>query len=330
MSIDRKPNPSTPTTGAQGTPPSLWKLGGLTPLNLGKRAWNEIVEDEVSARSASLAYYFILAVFPAMLFVLSVVGFLTASGSEFQASLFSALARVMPGSASELVQKTFQEVTRASGAGKAAFGILGALWAASQGVTAVMQSLNVAYEVKEGRPWWKQKVLAIGLTLALAVLVLGALGLMLFGGRAAALLASRLGFANVGLGRALVVVWSIVQWPVVLGFMFAAFAVTYYFGPHLKDPEWHWITPGAAAGLFCWLVASFALKTYLHFFNSYSKTYGSVGAVIILLLWLYITGFSILLGGEVNCEIDKATAVQEQEQTRNVAPFRVPRPDKAS
>lgn len=310
--------------------PSLWKLGGLTPLNLGKRAWKEIVEDEVFARSASLAYYFILAVLPAMVFALSIIGLLTAAGSEWQASLFSTLARVMPASASDLVQKTFQEVSRASGAGKAAFGILGALWAASQGVAAVMQSLNVAYEVKERRPWWKQKVLAIGLTLALAVLVLGALGLMLFGGRAAGYLASHLGPGNAGLGHALVVAWNVVQWPVVLGFMFAAFAVTYYFAPHLKDPEWHWITPGSATGLFCWLVASFALKMYLHFFNSYSKTYGSVGAVIILLLWLYITGFSILLGGEVNSEIDKATAAQQQEQESKLTTLGVPRAEKAS
>src|SRR6266542_213221 len=308
--------------------PSLWKLGGLTPLNLGKRAWKEIVEDEVFARSASLAYYFILAVFPAMLFVLSVIGFLTAAGSDWQASLFSTLARVMPASASDLVQKTFQEVSRASGAGKAAFGILGALWAASQGVAAVMQSLNVAYEVKERRPWWKQKVLALGLTLALAVLVLGALGLMLFGGRAAGLLAADLG--NAGLGHALVVAWNVLQWPVVLGFMFAAFAMTYRFAPHLKEPEWHWITPGSVTGLTCWLVASFALKMYLQFFNSYSKTYGSVGAVIILLLWLYIAGFSILLGGEVNSAIDKAAAAQQQEQESKVTTLPVPRADKAS
>jgi membrane protein len=310
--------------------PSLWKLGGLTPLELAKRTWKEIDEDEGFARSASLAYYFILAVFPAMLFVLSIVGYLTADGSELQASLFSTLARVMPASASDLIQKTFQEVSQASSAGKAAFGILGALWAASQGVAAVMQSLNVAYEVKERRPWWKQKVLAIALTLALAVLVLGALGLMLFGGKVAGSLSS-----HSALGYALVVAWNIVQWPVVLGFMFAAFAVTYYFAPHLKEPEWHWITPGSAAGLLCWLIASFALKFYLHFFNSYSKTYGSIGAVIILLLWLFITGFSVLLGGEANAEIDKATNAQQraraqQDQEGKVTILKPSAPEKAS
>ena len=303
--------------------PSLWKLGGLSPFNLAKRVWKETTEDDISARSASLAYYFILAVFPAMLFVLSVVGLLTPAGSQWQASLFTTLARVMPDSAFDLVQKTFKEVARASGAGKAAFGILGALWAASQGVTAVMRSLNIAYEVSERRPWWKQKVVALGLTLGISVLVLGALGLMLFGAPAARSLA-----AHLGLGHSLVIAWHLVQWPLVLGFMFAAFAVTYYFAPHLKSPEWHWITPGSVTGLTCWMLASFALKTYLHFFNSYSKTYGSLGAVIILLLWLYMTGFSILLGGEVNSEIEKATVAQEQEPSK-VATLR-PRTDRAS
>jgi membrane protein len=291
--------------------PSLWKLGGLTPLVLGKRVGKEIGQDEVPVRSAALAYYFVLAVFPAMLFVLSIIGFFAATGSQLREALFSNLARMLPGSASDLIHKTLDEVTNASGAGKAIFGILAALWAASNGVTAVMQSLNIAYEVKEDRPWWKQKAVALGLTLALAVLVLTALGLTLFGGKAAEFVGS-----HVGLGGAVVMLWKIVQWPVVLAFMFLAFAVTYYFAPNLEKPEWHWITPGSALGLIFWLIASFGFKLYLHFFNSYSKTYGSLGAVIILLLWLYITGFTILLGGELNSEIGRAADAQAEHEER--------------
>jgi membrane protein len=119
--------------------PSLWKLGGLTPIALGKRVWKEIAEDEVAVRSASLAYYFVLAVFPAMLFVLSIIGFFASAGSQLQQALFSNLGRMLPASASDLIQKTLQEVTQASGGGKAAIGIVGALWAASNGVTAVME-----------------------------------------------------------------------------------------------------------------------------------------------------------------------------------------------
>jgi membrane protein len=289
--------------------PSLWKLGGLTPLALGKQVVSDIGEDEVSVRSAALAYYFVLAVFPAMLFVLSLLGFFAGAGTQLRQSLFTTLAHVLPGSASDLVHKTLDEVTRSSGAGKALFGILGALWSASSGMTAVMESLNIAYDVKEDRPMWKQRAIAVGLTFALAVLVLAALGLMLFGADAADWLG-----AHVGLGNALVLAWKIAQWPIVLVFMFGAFATTYYFAPNLEGPEWHWITPGSGLGLIFWLVASFGFKVYLNFFNSYSKTYGSVGAVIILLLWLYITGFAILVGGEVNSAIGRAGDAQQQSE----------------
>lgn len=292
--------------------PSLWKFGGLTPLGLGKQVWKDIGEDEISVRSASLAYYFVLAVFPAMLFLLSLLGFFAAAGTALRENLFVTLARVVPASASDLIRKTLDEVTHASGAGKAIFGILGAMWSASSGISAVIDSLNIAYNVKEDRPLWKRKAIAVGLTIALAVLVLAALGLTLYGGAAADFLG-----AHLGLGPAFVILWKIVQWPLVLGFMFLAFTLTYYFAPDLKKPVWRWITPGSALGLFLWVGASFAFKLYLSFFNSYSKTYGSVGAVIILLLWLYITGFAILVGGEVNSAIGRAADAQEKDQERH-------------
>jgi len=291
--------------------PSLWKFGGLTPLALGKQVWKDIGEDEVSVRSAALAYYFVLAIFPAMLFLLSLLGFFAGAGTQLRETLFTTLARVLPGSASDLIQKTLDEVTRSSGAGKAFFGILGALWSASSGVTAVMESLNIAYDVKEDRPMWKQRATSVGLTVALAVLVLAAIGLTLYGGDAADWLG-----AHVGLGQAAIIAWKIIQWPLVLGFMFLAFATTYYFGPNLEEPEWHWITPGSVLGLVFWIVASLGFKLYLHFFNSYSKTYGSVGAVIILVLWLYITGFAILVGGEVNSAIGRAGDAQAKDEER--------------
>jgi len=291
--------------------PSLWKLGGLTPLRLGMQVWKNIGEDEVSVRAAALAYYFVLAVFPAMLFLLSILGLLAGAGTQLRATLFTTLARVLPGSASDLIHKTLDEVTRSSGTGKALFGILGALWSASSGVSAIIESLNIAYHVKEDRPLWKQRALAVGLTVALAVLVLVSLGLLLYGGDAAEWLG-----AHVGLGPVAVISWKILQWPIVLGLMFVAFATTYYFAPNLEEPEWHWITPGSAVGLICWVVASLGFKLYLHFFNSYSKTYGSIGAVIILLLWLYITGLSILFGGEVNSAIGHAADAQLKPEER--------------
>ena len=292
--------------------PSLWKFGGLTPVSLGRQVWAHIGEDEVTVRSAALAYYFVLAMFPAMLFLLSILGFFAGAGTQLRDTLFTTLARVLPASASDLVHKTLDEITRSSGAGKAVFGILGALWSASSGVSAVMESLNIAYDVKEDRPIWKQRAIAIGLTIALAVLVLAALGLTLYGSDAADWLSS-----HMGLGQFAVISWKIVQWPLVLACMFLAFATTYYFAPNLEEPEWHWITPGSALGLIFWIVASLGFKLYLHFFNSYSKTYGSVGAVMILLLWLYITGFAILVGGEVNSAIGRAADAQLKAQQKD-------------
>ena len=150
-----------------------------------------------------------------------------------------------------------------------------------------------------------------GSDLALAALVLTALGLTLYGGKLAEYIGTHAGLSNV-----FVTAWKIAQWPVTISFMFVAFAVTYYFGPNLEKPEWHFITPGAVLGLIFWIVASFGFKIYLQFFNSYSKTYGSLGAAIILLLWLYITGFAILVGGEVNSVIGRAAEAQQQREKR--------------
>ncbi len=291
--------------------PSLWKLGGLTYLQLGKRVNHQLEKDEVSVRAASLAYYFILAVFPALLFVISIVGFFASANAQFQQELFTNMSRLLPGSASQLVQTTIRQVSVGSGTWKMVVGIVGALWAASSGVSAIMGCLNVAYGVKETRPWWKQKAIAVGLTFALAVLVVAALAITLFGGMAADYVGS-----HMELGNALVLAWRVVQWPVVLALMFGAFALTYYAAPNLKEPEWHWITPGSARGLIAWLAASIGFKIYLHFFNSYSKTYGSLGAVIILLVWLYITGYVILLGGEINSEIGRAADAREQHEQK--------------
>lgn len=290
---------------------SLWGLGGLTPLRLVRRTWTEMTNDEVFVRAAALTYYFVLALFPALLFLISVLGLFAAAGSQLRDGLFQTLARVVPPTATDMLSNALNEAIQASGGGKAAFGILAALWAASNGVVAIMQSLNVAYEVEEDRPFWKKRAVAVGLTFGLAVLILSAAALVLFGGQLAGWISQR-----AGLGDTFVTVWNYAQWPVVVAFMFLAFSVVYYFAPNLKQPDWHWITPGAAAGLVLWLAASFAFRTYLQFFDSYSKTYGSLGAVIILMLWLYITGLAVMIGGEVNSEIARAGDERYRRQAK--------------
>ena len=282
---------------------SLWKLHGLAPLALVKRVWAEIQDDDVLGRAAQLSYYFLLALFPLLIFLTSLFGIVLGKGSELRQNLFSYLAEVMPPSAFQLIESTMLEISKASTGGKLSFGLLAALWAASNGMGAITEALNVAYDVKESRPWWKYRLQAIGLTVALSVLIISALLLVLYGGKIVEGLA-----ANFDVGSAFVITWKIAQWPIVLASMLLAFALIYYFAPDLREQKWAWVTPGAVLGVALWLLASFGFRTYLHFFDSYSATYGSLGAVIILMLWLYLTGVAVLVGGELNAELEHTAA----------------------
>jgi membrane protein len=280
-------------------------LGGLSWKELGKRVYAETTDDDVLGRAAQLSYYFLLALFPALLFLTSLLGYFAGNDSQLRSSLFGYLSAVLPGEASKLVAETVNDVTNSSGGGKLSFGILATLWAASNGMGAISESLNAAYDLKETRSWWKVRLIAVGLTLALSFLIVSSLVLVLYGHDLADAIAGRF-----GLGEAFALAWKVIQWPIVLAFVLLAFALIYYFAPDSRDQDWKWITPGAIVGVLLWLLISFAFKAYLSFFNSYSATYGSLGAVIILMLWFYFTGVSILVGGEINSEIENAMAKQ--------------------
>ena len=290
---------------------SLWRLGNLGWRELAKRVWHEIQEDEVFGRAAELSYYFLLALFPFLIFLTSTIGIVLGAGTGARHALFNYLGRVMPPSAFALIDSTMWELSSSSGGGKLSFGILAALWAASNGLSAITSSLNTAYDLKETRPWWKQRLTAIGLTMALSVLIISALVLVIAGGHIADWLAAAYGF-----GSTFPLIWKIIQWPVVLGSIILAFALIYYFAPDLREQAWKWLTPGAAIGVALWLLVSVAFRVYLHFFDSYSKTYGSLGAVIILMLWLYFTGAAVLIGGEINSEIENAAAQQGEPEAK--------------
>lgn len=280
-------------------------LGGLGWKELAKRVYAETTDDDVLGRAAQLSYYFLLALFPALLFLTSLLGYFAGEDSQLRASLFNYLSTVLPGDASKLISETVNDVTQSSGGGKFSFGVLATLWAASNGMGAISESLNAAYDLKETRPWWKVRLVAVGLTLALSFLIISSLVLVLYGHDLADTVAGRF-----GLSEAFAMTWKVVQWPIVLGFVLLAFALIYYFAPDAREQDWKWITPGAIIGVALWLLISFAFKTYLEFFNSYSATYGSLGAVIILMLWFYFTGIAILVGGEMNSEIENEMAKQ--------------------
>jgi membrane protein len=298
----------------ENSTPSLWSLGGLKPAELARRVWRAYNQDNVAGHAAQLSYYFLMALFPALLLLLTIAGFVAQGNPHFRAGVFLLLGSALPPSASELVDKTVTDVARAAGGLKLTFGVVFTLWSASGGIQAIMQTLNRCFGVTETRPWWKRAVTAVGLTIALAVLVQVAMALVLFGPHIARWLGARLELSN-----AFVLAWRAVQYPVALGLMLTAFGLLYHLAPDRKKSRWQWITPGSVAGVCLWVVASFGFRLYLHYFNSYAKTYGSLGAVITLMIWLYATGIAILLGGEVNATIENAAAEQSRADGRAAA-----------
>ncbi len=267
---------------------------------LAKHLWKRINDHEIFDRAAQLSYYFLLALFPLLLFMMTLLGYFAGKSVEVRAKLISYLARVMPGSAIELVQATLDEITQARSGSKLSIGILAALWAASNGMGAISDTLNAAYGVEETRPWWRVRLTAVTLTVALSVLIILALIIVLYGGEIGERLAVYLGF-----GGAFTIVWKILQWPVALSFLLVTFTMIYHFGPNVRPRKCRWWSWGTLVAIVLWLLFSFGFRLYLHYFNSYGVTYGSLGALIILMLWFYFTGIAILIGGEINSEFEQ-------------------------
>jgi membrane protein len=282
---------------------SIWKLGGLRPRQLAKEVWHELNHDDVWSIASALAYSFLLAIFPMLLFLVALFGFFASQRAELQNNLFYYFSQALPPAAFQLVSKTLNEIIKNSGGGKLTLGIVLALWSGAGGMTSLISGLNAAYHVRESRSFVKVRLIAVGLTLAVSILVVAALFVVLMGGNAAEFIGAKL-----NLGDVTILAWKVLQWPIAFGFLILAFALIYYFGPDIKEQHWYWITPGSLVGVILWLLASVGFRVYLHFFNSYSKTYGSLGAVIILLLWFYVTGLAFLVGAEVNAVIEHAAA----------------------
>lgn len=282
---------------------SAWRLGGLSWRTLGRRVWEEIYAGGLLTHAAALAFYFLFALFPLLLFLVTLLGFFAETGTELRSNLLGFLSRVAPPSASALIYTTVEEIAAGADGWRLWLGLVSALWFASLGIAALSDSLNAMYGVRESRPFWRVRLSAVGLTAALVVLILSALLLMLYGGEIGAGIA---GYFNQG--TLFTTVWTIAQVPLALAFVLFAFALIYYFAPDLYEQKWYWITPGAFIGVVLWLIVSTLLRVYLRHFDSYSLTYGSLGAVIVLMLWFYLTGVAILIGGKINAEIENAAA----------------------
>ena len=285
---------------------SMWDLHGVPVKEVAKRTWTGINDDNLFGRASQLAYSFFSAIFPALIAVSSLMGVVAKSSSELYIKLLDKIGQLIPPAAFALVINTFKETTSASTTGKVTLGLIVALFSASVGISALQDTLNTVYKVKETRAFWKARLQAMGLTILVALLVIGTL-LILFAGDFGAKYVKDLFRIGYGLSVALhVAAWVIASLLTVL-----SFEVMYYFCPDVQKRSWRWFTPGGLIALLGWIAGSMGLRVYIHFFNSYSVTYGSLGAVIILLLWFYLTGVMILLGGEVNSEIEHAVAERQ-------------------
>ena len=282
---------------------SMWRLGGLNWRTLAKRVWNELYSGDLLTHAAALSFYFLFALFPLLIFLVTLLGFFVDRGFDLRSSLFGYLRRVVPSSAFVLINTTLDEISTNAGGARLSLGLLAALWFASLGIAALSESLNAMYGVRESRPWWRVRASAIGLTTALVILILAALLLIVYGGEIGAQTADYF-----DQGALFATLWTIFQVPVAVVFVLLAFAMVYYFAPDLYDQKWYWITPGSIIGVALWLIVSGVLRIYLRYADSYSVTYGSLGGVIILMLWFYVTGVAILLGGKMNAEIESAAA----------------------
>lgn len=282
----------------------FWSLRGLSWRELAKRTCRKSWEDEVFGQSAKLAFYFFFAIFPLLLLLLILLGKFAGAGSELFGALLDSFKQVLPPDASALIASTTGQLSGSAvpGAGAVLAG-LGAAWGVLNGTWAIIAGLNKAYEVEEGRPWWRVLSVTFGLTISLIVLGLIGLATILYGHRAENMIAQYTGAAaRFGF------LWRILHWVVIVILLVLSFAVLYRFGPNLRDRRWQWSTPGAVVAVALWVASIPLLRVYQQHFGSSQRIYGGLNSVATLLLWLYITGAAIFIGGEVNSEIEKAAA----------------------
>jgi membrane protein len=284
-----------------------------------KRTVREFREDDLSDWAAALTYYAVLAIFPALIVLVSILGLVGESATQ---PLLDELGTVAPGPAKEIFTNAIKNLQGSQGTAGVVFaiGLLAALWSASGYVAAFMRASNAIYDIEEGRPIWKTLPVRVGLTLVLMLLLaISAIAVVVTGGLAEAV-------GNViGLGDTAVTVWDIAKWPVLLLVVSFMFALLYWAAPNVKQPGFRWISPGGLLAVVGWLMASAAFAFYVSSFGSYNKTYGALGGVIVFLVWLWLSNVMILLGAEFNAELERERAIEDGMRPEDKEPFMEPR-----
>lgn len=291
---------TTVISPASGIPTKTSDSGGPdSPLDLSSRDWKasvkrvmrEFKQDRVPLVAASLAFYFFLAVFPALIAAVGIIDLL-GLGPQILASVNDSIGTTIPGGAGAILTAAIdsaQQASKGTSVVAATVGISIALWSATAGMNALQQGLNVAYEVPADRPFLKAR--AVSLLLLITTGVLGTLPSMLFAAKG--------------------LIFSVLGWLATVVSVITLFAVFYTVGPNREKPNWRWVSPGGLTGAFLFLVASAGFSVYVGNFAKYGETYGPLASVVILLFWLYLTGLAIMLGGEVNSELERQSAIRE-------------------
>ena len=283
-----------------------------------KRTFKEFREDNVTDWAAALTYYGVLALFPALIALISILGLIGPSATQ---PLIENLTTVAPGPAKEILISAIEGIEKSQGAAGLAFviGLGGAIWSASGYVAAFMRASNAIYDVEEGRPIWKTLPTRVAVTIALLLMaVIVAVGVTVTGP-----IAEQVGNL-IGAGSAAVTAWSIAKWPVIVAVVITMLALLYWASPNVKHPGFRWISPGGILAVVVWALASVAFAFYVAGFSSYNATYGALAGVVVFLVWLWISNIAVLLGAEFNAELERGRQI-EAGMPADQEPFLEPR-----
>src|SRR5579862_5553999 len=297
--LSRGPEPASSLSSRR-----VWDLDGISLRAIAKNTWKAVLADRLFGHAAELGFYFLFALFPTLFCAGTILGLAARSAHQISDKLLDYLALVIPTTALGTVLNTFNETTAAASSGKVTFGSIAAIWSASVGISAIQDTLNEVYKIEDSRSYVAARIEAIVLTIFLTFLVTLGLACM-FGGDFFAALANRWLTYPIAATTAAIGI-RIIAWALASCVLALSFESLYYWAPDWKERHWRWLTPGTTIGVVGWLIASLGFRVYIHYFNTYTVAYGSLGAVIVLLMWFYISGLMLLLGAEIDTVIGAA------------------------